>query len=134
MRVVGMDIHRSFAQVAILADGRVEQDPDWEALNPPGFRYRGGGRTALADPTLTAVPTDRVPGFLSMYSTSAVDEDKAEVFAYLMADPEFVDARVRVDPVVRAKVARMRELLAGFCPAINDQFWERVHRARKQPG
>jgi uncharacterized protein (TIGR02996 family) len=114
-------------------DGQIYADPGWLALNPPGFRYGRGGWAALGDPARTDDPTDRVPGFLTGYSTASVEEDKAEVFAYLMVHPEYVAGRADRDPVLRAKTARMRALLSAFCPSADARFWETVKRARAGP-
>jgi hypothetical protein len=66
------------------------------------------------------------PGFLNQYSTTAVAEDKAEVFAFMIVEPKYVDAKVQTDPFLKAKVARMRELLADFCPEVHRAFWAKV--------
>jgi hypothetical protein len=91
------------------------------------FCYGGGGWTARDDPQ-AFVLTDRYPGFLNRYSLTGVEEDKAEVFAHLMGNFATVERRSRTDPVLRARVARMKELLATFCPAVDSAFWEKVGR------
>jgi hypothetical protein len=70
---------------------------------------------ALADPVLRTGRSDRVPGFLTGYATAAVEEDKAETFAYMIVDPEYVLARSAWDQVVRTKADRMRAMVADFC-------------------
>jgi len=122
--------HEVFHLIDYRDDGVVTRDPAWEALNPPGFKYAGGGRAALADPAMTTDPTDKVPGFVTGYSTSAVEEDKAELFAFLVVHPAYMAKRAATDPVIRAKVARMKALLAAFCPAVDEAYWARLARVR----
>ena len=56
--------------------------------------------------------TDELPGFVSKYATSALEEDKAETFAFLMAAPARLQAIAARDAVIRAKIAAVKaELL-----------------------
>jgi hypothetical protein len=84
-------------------------------LNPAGFKYGDGGWSAR-DLPWTGILTDQYPGFLNHYSTTGVEEDKAEVFANLIMNEEFVKWRARCDPIVRLKVDVLKERLARFCP------------------
>ena len=70
--------------------------------------------------------TDKFPGFLNHYSTTGVEEDKAEIFANLIVEPEVVKKRAETDAVLQSKVAQMRELLAAFCAEMNDDFWKKA--------
>lgn len=119
--------HEFFHIIDYRDDGRVYQDERWAALNPTGFTYGSGGRTVQYLRT-TSVLTTEYPGFLNHYSTTGVEEDKAEVFANLIVDPTYIDDRAAQDRVIRAKVARMKELLAEFCPEMDDRFWAQVGR------
>jgi hypothetical protein len=122
--------HEFFHIIDYRDDGSVYRDDRWAALNPAGFRYGNGGRAAQ-DRRETSVLTTRYPGFLNHYATTAVEEDKAEVFANLLVDPAYVEDRAKKDRVLRAKVERMKELLAQFCPAVNETFWEKVRAAKR---
>lgn len=117
--------HEFFHIIDYCDDGMLYLDPSWAALNGAGFTYGSGGRNAQEQGS-TSVLTDRYPGFLNHYSTTAVEEDKAEVFANMMVDPVYVERRAADDRVLSAKVGRMKKLLARFCPDVNDGFWERV--------
>ena len=59
------------------------------------------------------------PGFLSRYATSAVEEDKAEVFAFLSSAPEQVRSIMERDVVVRAKVAAIVREGGKMCPEMS---------------
>ena len=52
-----------------------------------------------------------LPGFVSLYATAGVEEDKAELFSFLMTEPALVDERARTDVVLAAKRAELRARL-----------------------
>lgn len=124
-------IHHEFYHVIDFRDdGKVYADEDWAALNPQGMTYGRGGQAAQGFAE-TAVLTDRYPGFLNHYSTTAVEEDKAEMFANLIVNFEYVQARVSNDRVIQAKALRMKDLLSKFCPEMNDKFWEKIRKTKR---
>jgi hypothetical protein len=121
-------IHHEFFHIIDLRDdGSLYRDERWSALNPPEFKYGTGGRNAQAMAT-TSVLTGKFPGFLNHYSTTGVEEDKAEVFANLVVRNEYVENRAKTDRVLKTKVNRMKELLMAFCPELNEAFWDRVRK------
>lgn len=119
--------HEFFHMVDVRDDGSLYKDERWARLNPKDFRYGTGGRNAQ-DLATTSVLTDKFPGFLNHYSTTGVEEDKAEIFAHMMVQPERIAEQSGKDPVLKAKCQRMRELLKAFCPNVNADFWERVRK------
>ena len=123
--------HEFFHIIDYRDDGSVYQDKRWTVLNPAKFKYGSGGRT-VQDLQNTSSLTDKFPGFLNHYSTTAVEEDKAVVFANLIVNPAYVEDRVKKDFVLKAKVERMRDLLVTFCPDMKEEFWEAV-REMKRP-
>ncbi len=122
--------HEFFHIIDYRDDGIVYKDERWEALNPAKFKYGSGGRTAQ-NLLQTSVLTDKFPGFLNHYSTTAVEEDKAEVFANLIVDSKYVEDRAKNDRVLNAKVERMKELLVTFCPEVNDKFWNKIGKMKR---
>jgi hypothetical protein len=111
-------------------DGSVYRDERWEALNPADFKYGSGGRNAQ-DVKTTSVLTDRYPGFLNHYSTTGVEEDKAEVFAHLIVNAARVEEQAKKDRVLQTKVGRMKELMAAFCADVNADFWGKARRLKR---
>jgi len=105
--------HEVFHFVDYADDGIVVRDPAWEAQNPAGFRYEGGGRV-VRDPeaTLPVGPE----GFVTRYATAALEEDKAEIFAWLMADKALVAGKCRGDARLAEKVARLDTIVGTFFP------------------
>jgi hypothetical protein len=122
--------HEFFHIIDYRDDGSLYRDERWSLLNPNEFKYGNGGRAAQ-DVRETSVLTNKFPGFLNHYSTTAVEEDKAEMFANLIVDLEYVEDRAKKEQAINSKVERMKELLARFCPEMNDEFWEKVRRMKR---
>ena len=114
--------HEFFHLIDFKDDGIVYADKAWAALNPATFHYGTGGRNAQDDAS-TSLLTDRFPGFLNHYSTTGVEEDKAEMFANMIVVPKHVESLAAKDPVIRSKVSAMKSLIQNFCPEIKDKFW-----------
>jgi hypothetical protein len=68
-------------------------DPAWAELKPPGFQYR--------DP---AVATTRPSGFVNVYATTDVAEDRASTYEYLMTKSDELCELAKTDPILEAKV------------------------------
>ncbi len=125
-------IHHEFYHIIdFYDDGHLYQDERWAALNSRDFKYGTGGRNAQGDKA-TSVFADKYPGFLNHYSTTGVEEDKAEIFANLIVDTAHVEARADKDEVIRLKAERMKALVSDFCPAVDNKFWATV-RTTKRP-
>ncbi|MBA4030250.1 MAG: hypothetical protein C0478_05060 [Planctomyces sp.] len=122
--------HEFFHIIDYRDDGSVYRDDQWAALNPPDFKYGTGGRNAqhMRD---TSVLTNTLPGFLDHYATTGVEEDKAEVFANLIVDGEYIKERIPQDTILGNKVRRMKAQLEIFCPEVNASFWERVGSVKR---
>jgi hypothetical protein len=119
--------HEFFHVVDWKDDGQVYQDERWLKLNPRSFKYGYGGPAMQGDRN-SSLLTEDLPGFLTRYSTSGLEEDKAEVFAWMVMKPSYVSERAKKDPVLKAKTVRIKELVQDFCPQMDDSFWERVQR------
>lgn len=106
-------------------DGELYDDKRWSSLNPKGFRYGNGGDSAQRKDQ-TSVLTDKFPGFLNHYSTTAVEEDKAEVFANLIVDHVMVSKRAASDAIINLKISNLKKSLEESCPEMNSIFWDSV--------
>lgn len=124
--------HEFFHIVDLRDDGRLYNDDRWQQLNRSEFSYGAGGKNAQSL-TDTSVLTDRYPGFLNHYSTTGVEEDKAELFANLIVESKYVEERMAADAVLNAKVARLKDELHAFCDDLDENFWKRVSQARRSP-
>ncbi len=79
--------HELFHQLDYAGDSRINLDPGWESLNPVGFRYTVDVERLQTD--AAAVRTDTgVKGFVNRYAMASPAEDKAELFALLVIEPE----------------------------------------------
>lgn len=117
--------HELYHMIDFKDDGLVYQDKEWSKLNAEGFKYGTGGALAQNTPG-TGVATDQYPGFINHYGTTGVEEDKAEVFAYMVADDAYIESRIESDPVLRSKVNKMKALMAKFCAQVGQEFWQKA--------
>jgi hypothetical protein len=118
--------HEFFHIIDYQDDGELYADARWAQLNAGSFRYGRGG-AAVQDDALGSLMSN-VPGFLTTYATAGVEEDKAELFAYMMISYRAVEKRAAGDRVIRAKLSQMKALLAQFSPDANEAFWDSVTR------
>ena len=102
--------HEIFHQIDFADDRKLDADPRWEAMNAPDFRYTHDAETLQADPESTR-PDETLVGFLNRYATSSPAEDKSELYAALIVEPELVRRRAGRDEILRRKVSRVREML-----------------------
>ncbi len=119
--------HEFFHVIDNCDDGQLYADEKWAALLPAGTRYGTGGKDAQLDASMSLVD-DSLPGFLTPYSMTAVEEDKAEMFAHLVVNGAMVEKRSGVDATIAAKARLMKALLRKFCPEMDDSFWDAARR------
>lgn len=103
-------------------------DPAWANLNDRAFHYGQGGWHEMA-PSATLLD-EWTPGFLNKYSRSGPEEDKAEIYAHMMAGRELVEGRVRSDEVVRSKCAELKARLSRYFAEVAPTFWNQGHESR----
>ena len=118
--------HEFFHLIDYKDDGSIYADNAWVALNPSTFLYGTGGRNSQDDAS-TSVLSDRFRGFLNHYSTTGVEEDKAEMFANMMVVPKHVETRASDDAIIKSKLNAMKSLMQKFCPEVNGEFWKQGH-------
>jgi hypothetical protein len=116
-------IHHEFYHIVDYMNWTLTGDSDWERLNPPRFSYRGGGRFARDHPEAYTF-SDTRPGFVNVYATTAAEEDKAELFAFMMVRYNLVKERAGHDKVLRAKMDYLKKVVASFSKEMDAEFWE----------
>ncbi|MES1227113.1 MAG: hypothetical protein ABUL72_00490 [Armatimonadota bacterium] len=114
-------IHHEFFHYIDNLQGHMRVDPEWAALNPIGFRYGSGGDKMRVKGAGSL--TDNLPGLLTPYAGSGVEEDKAELFSHLLTTPEYVERRMASDPVLCSKVALLKGRLVKWNGAFDEAFW-----------
>jgi hypothetical protein len=114
-------IHHEFFHMIDNLQKKLRKDPEWGALNRPEFHYGRGGETVR---NLGAgVLTHNLPGFLTPYAMSAIEEDKAELYSHLLVDPDYVRSLIKADPVIAAKVTLLKSRLKAWDSQFNEDFW-----------
>lgn len=132
-------------------------DAGWARLNSPAFGGygRGGdvhrGKELFLSSSSSVAVTGKggnssshaaSAGFLNGYSQSAIEEDKAEVYAALMRAPaSLLDApssATTADPsssILRAKAHELKRRMEWSCGEIDEGFWRRLreHNPRLSP-
>jgi hypothetical protein len=103
------------------------QDPNWARLNDKGFKYGDGGTQAYGRGDVWSFIHPR-PGFMNLYSTYGLEEDKAEVWAVLFVPDNWklVKSAVAEDPILRAKVEYMRDFGRSKSASMDSLFWGSV--------
>lgn len=117
-------IHHEFFHMIDERMKLLDKDSEWAKLNPKGFHYGQGG-SKMRESGVGAL-TDQIPGFLTRYGTAAVEEDKAELFAHMVVDGDYVKERAAKDPVLRSKIDLLKRRLSKFDPAMGPAFWKQI--------
>ena len=71
-------IHHEFFHTIDFLQGNLTRDAEWYAVNPPGFQYGSGGEKVRNQGA--GALTDKIPGVLTFYAKSGIEEDKAELY------------------------------------------------------
>ena len=116
--------HEVFHFADYADDDQLSHDPAWLGLNDHYFVYGDGGRF-LREPGAGRFTSD-LPGFVSRYATSALEEDKAETFALRMVAPAQFAALTAADPTLRAKSSAVEAQLRRLSPALDDAFFRNI--------
>jgi hypothetical protein len=116
--------HEVFHFADYAADDQLSHDPAWLGLNHPRFAYGSGGRS-LREPGVGRFTSD-IPGFVSRYATSALEEDKAETFAMRMSEPRKFAALTAADPILRAKSAALEVELEKLSRTMDARFFAAI--------
>jgi hypothetical protein len=105
-------------------------DPTWRTLNPPGFHYGDGGASCYIPGNTCLSGQHPIPGFVSGYAASAIEEDKAELYANLM-DTHFyrlLTSWIGSDSYLAAKVADYEQLLCSLSAAMCGDYFDAINR------
>jgi hypothetical protein len=112
--------HELFHFIDYAGDDKVGADPAWEALNNRWFVYGSGGRF-MRDRQSSEFGSGPA-GFVSRYATSGTEEDKAEVFAFMVVSRGQMQALAHKDRVLAAKMSRIEADLAALGLALPAQL------------
>ena len=114
-------MHHEFFHYVDWIDDNSYEDEVFEKLNEPNFKYGNGGEFERE-----WIKLDKgTKGFINHYSTTGLEEDRAEIYQYLIGDPD--EALNNKDEIVRKKVKRIQEFVNKFDPKgmgnKSNNFW-----------
>ncbi len=103
------------------------KDQTWAKFNEKDFVYGTGGSEAYGHGDVWSFVHPK-PGFINLYSTYGLEEDKAEVWAVMFVPDNWrlVRRAVDDDPILRAKVSYLRDFVRSKTSAMDDRFWRQV--------
>lgn len=113
-------IHHEFFHLIDHRMGTMRKDPTWQALNAPGFQYGDGGHLMRQRGVGNLT---NLPGLLTSYAGSAIEEDKAELYAHLLTNRKHVESRAQEDAVLKSKVGELKRRLASWDRGFDAPFW-----------
>ncbi len=121
MAYIRIVLHHEFFHYIDFADDYNYDDDGWEELNQKGFEYGNGG-----DSEREWIKLEKnQKGFINHYSTTALEEDRAEIYQYLISCPD--EALNNNDVIVRKKAKRIQEFLNNFDKKgvgnLKNNFW-----------
>ena len=98
------------------------KDPEWAKLNPKNFKYGKGGKEQRGNDNFALVHPQS--GFINRYSTSALEEDKAEIYAtlFISAERKKITAMAASDTHLAAKIKMMLTILRQIDPVFPRQL------------
>ena len=104
------------------------KDPAWLAFNDSTFKYGNGGRDAYKDPTYANTEHPRV-GFVTGYATSALEEDKAETYAFLFVKEGYASLQKwePEDQILTKKVNYLKKFILSRVPEMNDAYFQKIN-------
>lgn len=102
------------------------KDPVWIAFNDSEFKYVkrvGGFDPAKSNQEKQFHPRE---GFVTAYATSALEEDKAEVYAALFVEEisACLHDWIIEDEILKNKVNYMKDFLLQCCDGMTSDFWD----------
>ena len=110
-------LHHEFFHFVDYCHNNTFADSHWEQLNTTNFHYGNGGAYEREWKPLD--PSCK--GFLNFYSTTAIEEDKAEIFQTILLQPDY--ALSHNDEIVRKKVMYLQKWLKKYDSSLDDKFF-----------
>lgn len=101
------------------------KDPVWAKLNSNDFKYGKGGRHFKWNDSNSEKPFHPRTGFITPYATSALEEDKAEVYSALFVEEisTCLHEWISEDEILRNKVNYMKDFLLQYSDEMTPDFW-----------
>jgi len=111
------------------------KDPFWAKLNSNDFKYGKGGRHFKWNDSNSKKSFHPSPGFITAYATSALEEDKAEVYAGLFVEEisTCLHEWISEDEILRNKVNYMKGSLLQYSEEMTSDFWANLSTGECSP-
>ena len=93
-------------------------DAEWSACNPSGFTYGPGGESAYDEDDFTNTFHPQT-SFITNYARYGIEEDRAELFSWLIYNPMAVKNLYSSDSKIKCKVERLEEIAQNLSPSID---------------
>jgi hypothetical protein len=116
--------HELFHMMATQTPGYVLYDPRWIGLNLSDFHYGESRSFNKQNPYNPGAPA--VLGFVTDYAMMSVEEDKADMFACLMQEPnrKLIMRWAEKDSILARKIEAMKKFVVTYCPSMNESYWK----------
>ncbi len=104
-------------------------DPDWLAYNAPGFTNGKGGVSCYEAVNTCLTGQHPIKGFSTGYGASAIEEDKAEIFGYLMTSSYYHQLKGWIidDPNLAKKVANYKRFIASHSATMSGNYFNDIN-------
>lgn len=105
------------------------KDSDWSTFNDPSFKYGSGGVNAYKDPNYANIEHPQT-GFITGYATSAIEEDKAETYAYLFVKESYskLQTWLSADSILLNKVNYLKKFIFDHNSLMDNSYFQRVNQ------
>ena len=101
------------------------KDKEWAKLNSSKFKYGKGGKFNRGEDMFPLTNPEK--GFINKYSMTALEEDKAEIFAILFVKEEYEKVSKFRDSIIRQKIEYMKKFLESKDKSFDTSFWQDLH-------
>lgn len=101
-------IHHEYFHFVDWIHDETFEDSIWRSYNSKDFEYGQGGAMERVWKPLDP----KVKGFINFYATTGIEEDKAEIYQYLISNPS--DALKNPDEIIQTKVRYILQFLKDF--------------------
>lgn len=104
-------------------------DPTWQSYNPSGFAYGNGGASCYQPSNSCLTGEHPAPGFATGYAASAIEEDKAELYAYMMTGIYYhhLESWLPADPNLNAKVNNYKQFISSHSPEMSGSYFSDIN-------
>ena len=111
------------------------QDVEWASFNPQGFSYGGGGGTCYQPGNSCLTGEHPMDGFVTGYATSGMEEDKAELYAYMFTKEgnDKLQVWLKNDATLAKKYTYYKALIQSVVPQMDDDYFVKIHTGEDQP-